>query len=62
MNYEFPNHLKPSKKEEKEITKIEKTITIRIKGLAKNFLSGLFWFITIPISVYNKIKKRIEEK
>ena len=62
MIYELPKDMKMSRKEKKEIIKKEKTITIRIKGLAKSFLTGLFFFITIPIFIYKKIEKQQENK
>lgn len=57
MNYELPTFIRMSKKEEQETSKKLNTIA---RGIAKNFLSGLFFFITIPISVYNKIKKSVK--
>ena len=61
MIYELPRDMKMSRKENKEITKKEKTIAIRIKGLAKSFLTGLLFFITIPIFIYKKIEKQQDD-
>ena len=55
MNHELPNNLKMSRKEEEEITK---RLNTKAKGMAANFLKGLFFFITAPIQIYNKIKSR----
>lgn len=54
MNYECPNDMKMSKKEEKEISE---KLNSTARGMSKSFLKGLFFFITVPISIYNKIKK-----
>jgi hypothetical protein len=59
MNYDPPPHLKISKKEAEKIS--EKLNTTAI-GLAKNFLKGLFFFITAPISIYKKIRIKNENR
>jgi len=41
-----------SRKEEQEISK---KLNTRAKGMAGNFLKGLFFFITIPLFIYKKI-------
>ena len=53
MEYELPNEMKLSKKEEQETSK---KLSTRARGLAKNYLKGLFFFITLPISICKKIK------
>jgi len=47
MKYELPNHLKLNKKENKEI-----------EQLTMSFFNGLLFFITAPLWIYKKIKKR----
>lgn len=52
MNYEFPNWIKLTKKEEKQIEeklKIWEYMTI-------SFLNGFLFPITIPIYLYKKLK------
>ena len=53
MDYEFPNDMKLSKKEEQQTSKKLNTLA---RGMAKSFLTGLFFFITIPLFIYKKIK------
>lgn len=53
MDYEIPNDLKMSEREEQKTSEKLNTLT---RGMAKNFLTGLFFFITIPIFIYKKIK------
>lgn len=52
-NYEIPDDLKMSKKEEQQTTKKLNTLA---RGMVKSFLTGLFFFITSPIFIYKKIK------
>lgn len=54
LNYKFPR-FGMSKKEEEGITK---KLDTRARGMTGSFLKGLFFFITIPISIYNKIKNK----
>ena len=53
MDYEIPDDLKMSKREEKKTTKKLNTLA---RGMAKSFLTGLFFFITSPIFIYKKFK------
>ena len=50
MTYELPTHIKMSKKEEKETSE-------KLNTTARSFLNGFFFFITVPSSIYKKIKK-----
>lgn len=53
MSYEIPDNFKMSKKEEQQTSKKLNTLA---RGMAKSFLTGLFFFITIPLFIYKKIK------
>ena len=53
MDYEFTNDMKLSKKEEQATSKKLNTLA---RGMAKSFLYGLFFFITVPLFIYKKIK------
>ncbi len=57
MKYELPAFARMSKKEEQEISE---RLNTRIGEISKSFLSGLFFFITVPISIYKKLKKQKE--
>ena len=59
MDYEFPNDMKLSKKEEQQTSKKLNTLA---RGMAKSFLTGLFFFITIPLFIYKKIKLKGDKK
>ncbi len=53
MNYEYPQHMKLSKKDEEEITaKLDYSI--------KNFLMGFFWFVTIPYIIIRRMTHNAE--
>lgn len=54
MDYEIPNNLKMSRKEERPTKKIN-TLA---REISKSFLNGLFFFITVPIFIFKKIKSR----
>jgi len=47
-----------SKKEEET----SERLNTKAKAMASNFLKGLFFFITVPISLYNKIKSNRRQK
>ncbi len=51
MIYELPKNIKMSKKEEQKIDTLA-------RGMAENFLKGVFFFITVPISIYKRIKRK----
>lgn len=53
MSYEIPDNFKMSKKEEQQTSKKLNTLA---RGMAKSFLYGLFFFITVPLFIYKKIK------
>lgn len=55
MKIEIPAHLKMSRKEEQQTSKKLNTFA---RGMIKSFLSGLFFFITIPLFIFKKIKLR----
>jgi len=59
MNYELPAFAKMSKKEEKEISE---KLNTRTREMSGSFFKGLFFFITIPIFIYKKIKKSKNKK
>ena len=44
-----------TKKEQEEMSN---ELDKKARALVTNFLKGIFFFITIPISVYNKIRRR----
>lgn len=51
MNYQYPKHMRMSKKEEEQSTK-------RVDELGTSFIKGMFFFITVPILIYNKLKNK----
>lgn len=55
MKSEIPAHLKMSRKEEQQTSK---KLNKLVRGMAKSFLNGLFFFITIPLFIFKKIKLR----
>jgi len=59
MKIELPKHMKLTKKEKKEI---DKGMNSTMQEVSKSFLNGLFFFITAPIQIYNKIKSKRRKK
>jgi len=55
MTYEYPKHLKLTKKENQEIEE-------KIHPLIRNFFNGLLFFFTTPLWIYNKIKSNRRKK
>jgi len=50
MEYIYPKHMQLTKKEEKEISD-------KLNYFFKVFLYSFWWFITLPVSLYKKLKK-----
>jgi len=49
MKYKFPKQFNLSKKDSEQINSI-------VESAFKSFLYGLFFFVTIPIQIYARIK------
>ncbi len=55
LNYQLPQEYRMSEKEQEEMTE---EITIKTRKLTGIFLKGIFFFITIPITIIKKIKQK----
>lgn len=53
-NYQLPKEYSMTKKEEEEMSE---ELTTKVRIMAEGFLKGIFFFITAPIYIYNKIKQ-----
>jgi len=55
MEYKLPKNMQLTKKEEKEIGE-------KVHPFMESFFDGLAFFITTPIKLYQKIKRKKNEK